>query len=220
MESDEKKDGKIAEKQAQQHPAGGQQAPSPQAASQLGAYSPSSDIPNMNLRDISIVLDNYDDIFSDFDPRPYGQRELSEDFLKELSRRYTEDSRGNFEVRFFIPSYERDPKVEGIIKKRLKAHFAREEKRVGHEMASIRNRGLVYITFGVILLLGETLTSVYFENPLLTAVAGIFALPLGWFGVWTGVERILDIGPKARGQLEAFAKFVHCNYIFISNDKE
>ncbi|MBI2151367.1 hypothetical protein HYU21_01420, partial [Candidatus Woesearchaeota archaeon] len=30
---------------------------------------------------ISLVLDSYDDIFSDFDPRDYSEKALSEDFL-------------------------------------------------------------------------------------------------------------------------------------------
>ena len=33
--------------------------------------------------EISLLLDSYDDIFSDFDPRPYNQRALSQDFLAE-----------------------------------------------------------------------------------------------------------------------------------------
>ena len=30
---------------------------------------------------ISLVLDSYDDLFSDFDPRDYSQKALSDDFL-------------------------------------------------------------------------------------------------------------------------------------------
>lgn len=36
--------------------------------------------------EISLVLDTYDDIFSDFDPRPYGERALSSDFLDEAKK--------------------------------------------------------------------------------------------------------------------------------------
>jgi hypothetical protein len=76
-----------------------------------------------SLREITIQLDVYDDIFSDFDPRPYQERELSEDFLKEIQRRYLEDNRGRFEIHFTIPSSERDTKEEALIKKRLREHF-------------------------------------------------------------------------------------------------
>lgn len=40
----------------------------------------------LEMSEISIWLDNYDDIFSDFDPRPYSQRSLSDDFLAEAKK--------------------------------------------------------------------------------------------------------------------------------------
>ena len=38
------------------------------------------------LRDISIWLETYDDIFSDFDPKAYSERVLSDDFLVEIRK--------------------------------------------------------------------------------------------------------------------------------------
>ncbi len=172
------------------------------------------------MREISIVLDNYDDIFSDFDPRQYWRRELSEDFLKELSRRYLEDSKGNFEVRFFIPAYERDPKAETVIKKRLRGHFLLEAKRVQKEVEGIRNKAMVYIAAGVGVLLIETLVTLFAQNDILPKLAGILTLPVGWFLVWTGTERILDFSPSIMKQVHIYEKFAKCNYLFISEDKE
>ena len=37
----------------------------------------------LEMSEISLILDTYDDMFSSFDPRPYSQRALSEDFLSE-----------------------------------------------------------------------------------------------------------------------------------------
>ena len=64
------------------------------SAAQKGAPSPTqgetkpsiqegeSDIKDIiDKAQVSLVLDTYDDIFSDFDPRPYDQRALSGDFL-------------------------------------------------------------------------------------------------------------------------------------------
>ncbi len=172
------------------------------------------------LRDISIVLDNYDDIFSDFDPRPYSQRELSEDFIKELSRRYLEDSKGKFEVRFLIPAYERDPKGEAVIKKRLREHFLREERTVAEEIRIVRGRGLAFIAVGITLLLAEAFIAISYKDSVVVAVIGILFLPAGWFGVWTGIEKLLDTGPRILQQKAAHEKFSKCNYIFISDDRE
>jgi hypothetical protein len=32
-----------------------------------------------DLKEISIAIDTWDDIYSDFDPRPYNERDLSEE---------------------------------------------------------------------------------------------------------------------------------------------
>lgn len=44
-------------------------------------------IPSQN---ISIWLDTYDDIFSDFDYRQFSEKALSDDFLTELQKMYRE----------------------------------------------------------------------------------------------------------------------------------
>ena len=35
---------------------------------------------------ISLILDSYNDMFSDFDPRSFSERALSDDFLSECKR--------------------------------------------------------------------------------------------------------------------------------------
>jgi hypothetical protein len=55
------------------------------------------------LKTTQVALDNYDDIFSDFDYSDYSKRLLSYDFLKELRRRYEERKKGEYEITFSIP---------------------------------------------------------------------------------------------------------------------
>src|SRR3989338_253090 len=104
------------------------------------------DAAGLNLREITLQLDTYDDIFSDFDPRPYAKRELSEDFLKEIQRRYLEDNRGGFEVLFTLPSQVRDTAGEALIKKRLRAHFSFMMKNESDSIKKTVKRGYLYIT--------------------------------------------------------------------------
>ena len=75
---------------------------------------------------ISLILDSYDDIFSDFDPRPFAHRALSDDFLLE-AKRAARDKQGSLELRFLIPKNERKLDAETIIKGRLREHFKSEE---------------------------------------------------------------------------------------------
>ena len=55
---------------------------------------------------ISLILDNYDDIFSDFDPRPYTVRALSDDFLNECRKAIIEKGE-NIELRFLLSKKQR-----------------------------------------------------------------------------------------------------------------
>ena len=62
---------------------------------------------------ISLLLDSYDDIFSDFDPRPFTHRAVSDDFLIE-AKRAALDKDGTLELRFLIPRQHRKSDTETI----------------------------------------------------------------------------------------------------------
>src|SRR3989344_6408811 len=84
-----------------------------------------ADIPE--VKKISLWLDDYNDIFSDFDPRPYSERALSDDFLNASQKMFRETKTGKFELRLLIPKSLRDEKQESLIKKRLKSFFRQRE---------------------------------------------------------------------------------------------
>ena len=67
---------------------------------------------------ISLVLDSYNDIFSDFDPRDYSEKALSEDFLSEC-KRAARDKENHIELRLLIPIKKRNSTHENKIRKRL-----------------------------------------------------------------------------------------------------
>src|SRR3990172_5046468 len=93
--------------------------------------------PTENLRAISLWLDNYDDVFSDFDPRPFSDRAISVDFLVEAKKMFRENSKGTFELRFLVPSAVRNSGEEAIVSSRLKRYFKalehEEKKKIAQE---------------------------------------------------------------------------------------
>lgn len=187
----------------------------------LAQAAPSAVAPTIQtIRDISIAIDFYDDIFSDFDPRPFAQRELSKDFLAELEVRHMEKRKGQIEVRFFIPAIERDAKIEAIIKKRLREHFEEEHKRLFEDIARGQKRGLLYCAIGFVLLFLELATSNYDPQSFLQKTVGILLVPAGWYGMFTGIEKIVETEDRLRPRREMVQKFIKCNYIFLSEDKE
>jgi len=173
------------------------------------------------LRDISITLDTYDDIFSDFDPRPYSQREMSEDFLKEMSRRYMEGKHGRFEVHFTIPSAVRDPKAEALIKKRLREQFTFMVKRETEAINKTKNRGYLYMLIGFLILLADTYFYFYLSyESLFYHLITILLVPAGWYGMFTGIGKVIDEPYDASERKKLHEKFERAEFSFMSDDLE
>lgn len=62
----------------------------------------------LKLSEICLILDTYDDIFSDFDPRPYDERGLSDDFLSEARKAVKKKPSETIELKFLIPANKRN----------------------------------------------------------------------------------------------------------------
>ncbi|MFH1210697.1 MAG: hypothetical protein V1645_02160 [archaeon] len=136
---------------------------------------------------ISLVLDSYDDIFSDFDPRPYDQKALSDDFLLEC-KRAAEGKKAEVELRLLIPKHRRNTDAELKIRKRLRNHFQKHSKEKEEEKRRIRRKGIILFIIGSILILATTL--VYQKEGFLYTLLIVILEPAGWFTIWTAFERI------------------------------
>ena len=172
----------------------------------------------LNKTEVSLILDTYDDIFSDFDPRPFNERALSEDFLAE-AKRATRDKNDGFELCFMIPRNVRNKAQEDLIRQRLKEHFKRHYKSAKKTLSKYRRNAILLITIGVIIGLIDALTlstSTTFDlNMLLTETLGIVLTPMSWFSIWTGIEHLV-YSPRAEVTDEAFYKKMQNTQISFS----
>lgn len=169
---------------------------------------------------VDVGLDEYDDIFSDFDPSPYTSRLISKDFIDEIMRRHRETKEGQIEVRFSIPEKLRNPGIENVIRTRLKEYFKVQAEKVDDDLTRRDRRGYAMIVGGLALvtlhrfltdnLTGGTGHEIYrwFENPM-----ELF----GWITTWTGIDRIFVHRPEDLiERRKAFERFSGANFIFIS----
>jgi hypothetical protein len=150
----------------------------------------------VNLREgnISLILDSYDDLFSDFDPRHYSERALSDDFLIEC-KRSARDKEWDIELRLLVPKNKRKHYEEPIIRRRLKEHFRKHLREEEREIRTIRKNGIIWFMIGSVILVISTLLFEFKGN--LNPVAKFFwdfllilSQPAGWFTSWEGLERI------------------------------
>lgn len=172
----------------------------------------------LEVKEISIWLDNYDDIFSDFDPRPYTTRELSADFLKEVNRRYMETRTGVLEVRFLIPQNERDEDTEEIIKKHLRAHFHSAYREVLRRLDEEKRNGLAFILAGAGVIILQQVIHMYVGNDIPSSFFEILMVG-GWFATWTGMDKYFFSSQKDRQELEMSERLCKAEFIFISEEE-
>ena len=117
----------------------------------------------LDASEISLVLDTYDDIFSDFDPRPYDHRSLSQDFLTE-AKHAARDKISGLELKFLIPKALQDAGKEGLIELRLREHFEKHAHMIRQEITSGRLRGIVLVIIGMFITVAAAALGYFFSS--------------------------------------------------------
>lgn len=141
----------------------------------------------MKDKDISLKLDNYDDLFSDFDSRPYAEKALSHDFIQEC-KNASLDKKYSFELKLSISKGKRNYENENAIKKRLKGHFQKHANQIGEEIKKIKCEGFIWCLIGIIIMFGATF--LYDLNEFSYRFLLIILEPAGWFVFWEGLRKI------------------------------
>ncbi|PKP55813.1 MAG: hypothetical protein CVT89_07530 [Candidatus Altiarchaeales archaeon HGW-Altiarchaeales-2] len=171
----------------------------------------------LKLSEVSLILDTYDDIFSDFDPRTYEERGLSDDFLSEAKKRVRKKSSGTIELKFLIPANKRNMSDETIIKKRLTEHFNKEFEHLNKQRRKIIKEGAIFITFGIVVMFIATHLILFgAEKDLLTSFIIIVMEPAGWFLFWEGASMAIFESKKVTPELEFCEKMSNCEISFLA----
>jgi len=166
--------------------------------------------------ELSIWLDVYDDVFSDFDSRPLSERALSDDFLNEVRKMVREKPTGNVELKLLIPAALRDTKTEGIITRNLHAHFRHSAQLVRSDIRSTIGQGIILSTVGFALMIGTAyLAGIKVKEFYLNSIQ-IIMEPAGWFMVWAGLDNIFNDARKKRPNLDFNTKMAHAEITFLS----
>lgn len=168
-----------------------------------------------DIKEISIAIDSLDDIFSDFDPSPLSQRIFSEDFVAEIKKRYKQTKRGQFSITIIAPITLKNEQSEKTIKQRIKQHFKHKALQNKQTINHIRKRGVIFITFGVLFLVMITVLTYYkFLKVIWLEMSGIIVVPLGWFGIWEGFSKIVDMPEMLTHNTKIFENLSKATYNF------
>ena len=175
-----------------------------------------SHTPNELTRTISIWLDEYDDIFSDFDSRPYSDRVLSDDFISEVTKVCHESKFNIKELKLLLPQKKRNEEVEKIISIRLDAFFKKNYKQFTLIKRKTIIKGLLMFTAGVCLLMIASYISVYKSTTLTLNILFVILEPTGWFMAWSSLDDLFYDIKKKKPELDFYTKMAKSKISFIS----
>jgi len=141
--------------------------------------------------EISFWLDSYDDLFSDFDPRSYPIRGISDDFLIEARKAIRDKEVEKIKVHFLIPILKRNKSNDNTIKKRLYDHFKKHYHLLLQEHKKVRRRGIILTLAGTLLMVSAGFVAAYENENTLYSVLLVLIEPGGWFLTWSGLDTLV-----------------------------
>jgi hypothetical protein len=164
---------------------------------------------------ISLILDSYHDIFSSFDPRPFGERALSIDFLDECKRAAREQENG-IELILSLPRNKRSIGDELKIRKRLKEHFHKHFLEKQSAINRVKREGGMWIFIGSFLLILDTFMKTYIPESFLMNLVTILIEPASWFSFWEGLGKIFIHSKDNEPDFIFYRKMASANISFRS----
>ena len=166
---------------------------------------------------IIISLDNYEEMFDDFDISKIEERAFSYDFLLELKRRAFRVKEPS-KIILTIPKEKRKKQYEKIILRRLKHLFNAKMKMYNKRYKDTVKRGLTYFLIGVSFLLVSSYVELL-SNSSLSFLFSNFLLIPSWFFVWSGLDKILESSEKYKKRAEFFKALYSSKIIFDKEEK-
>jgi hypothetical protein len=166
------------------------------------------------IRTVSLWIDVYDDLFSDFDPRPYSNRNLSDDFLAEVQKMLRENESVVTEFELLVPGKERDLKTETIIVKRLHDHFRKTHQYLRKQLSSRRRKGGMWFILGLFMMLTASYISSLRTESFPFHLLLVLLEPAGWYLCWMGLDAVFKSERTRDAKLLFYTRMQRCKILF------
>lgn len=170
----------------------------------------------LGIAELSIWLDRYEDIYSDFDSRPFSERTLSDDFIIEAKKMGKEKLTGTIELKLLMPEQQRQKSTEDIIIKNLHMHFKRYAHQLKVEMKNAKIKGIWLSVLGMSIMVGEVYLAEFSGKTFSMNALRVILQPAGWFFAWTGFDHIFYISRKKIAEFEFMNRMAHAEIKFLS----
>lgn len=141
------------------------------------------------MSELSLWLDSYDDIYSDFDSRNYLKRRISEDFLHELHNALKHKNERMNDMLLLLPKEGRNEANEQIIIDSLQDFFREQYDYVAAQCRKKLYNGLWLIVSGVLIMSGNSFIGYKMADKTFLLIAlKVLLEPAGWFLIWAAFD--------------------------------
>lgn len=139
----------------------------------------------------SFWLDDYNDIYSDFDSRHYQSRRISDDFLHEMRLDMRYQTEPADQLLFLVPQQKRDSKTEEIIKANLHKFFRGQFTFYQDKCSRKLRTNILMAAIGILVMMVDATIIFLGIKSLWTTVLSTVMEPASWFLLWTSVDYML-----------------------------
>lgn len=170
----------------------------------------------LKLVEISILLNSYDDIFSDFDPSEYSERILSDDFIIQANK-FSKDKNGHkMSLNLLLPVSARNEQDEKIITKRLHAHFKDTYQLLKNELKKSNQKGILLTAIGASLMILASYLSYLKMQKYPVHLLLVLSEPAGWFLLWAGLDHLVYQSKNKKKEFEFYSKMAKSEIKFLT----
>lgn len=140
---------------------------------------------------IEVALDNYEDIFNEWDPTPFKRRDIDPDlrtFFEECSDEIS--LKHDIAIVFFLPKGEIDMEKQEKCVEGLHNFFRFNKYLVEKEMVRSRKNAVKHVLIGIVFLVIAVLFEHQFEKDVLFDILGQGLFIGGWVFAWEAVSTV------------------------------
>ncbi len=172
---------------------------------------------------IEVSLDNYEEIYDDWDPSPFKKRDIESEF-NDFVVNSSEDIplEYNIEVVLYLPEIKKDEKKESYLISAYKNYYNYEAERINKQKCALRNKTISHLFFSFALL------SLYFLWEVFSEDKGSFfmSFPLkegimigGWVFLWEVFTNVFIKRKEIQTEYKRLKRLQETNIKFVYNNK-
>lgn len=166
---------------------------------------------------IEVSLDNYDEVYDDWDPSPFKRRDIEEEF-NDFIVDSSEDIPFNFNIGIilYLPEAVKDPKKEIALLSAYKNFYSYILERLNKDILNLHKKTISYLGLSILLLSIGYFYSTDNENLFLKVLhEGVFVG--GWVFLWEFFTNIFMTTRELYNEHKLYKRLYHAEIKFVYN---